>query len=543
MGRGLSPQATTSYAPPILSRGKARAAAAERGAAEHGAGQPPQNRLELAQAALYHISEATQIAEDLDELYRHIHAAVAELMPALNFYIALYDERTDLLTYPYHVDGTEPMPPPHRPGRSLTGYVLRSGRALLASQDVFDRMLLAGEVELVGEPSYDWMGVPLRARRAIIGVMVVQTYTPDVRYNQSHLELLEFVSTQVGMAIERKRDQDALRASEERYRMLFEHAPVGILTISPQGYPRQVNPLALQLLGSPSLEATRALNIFESDALQRCGFALHFRRCLDTGQRVEAECPYTSRWGKELFVHYYLEPLHGPDGRVSQVQVQIEDITARKQAEEQAGRLHLENLRLLERMQAQNLALVEAYEATIEGWSRALEMRDKETKGHSERVTRLSLELGGRVGLSAAELVDLRRGVLLHDIGKMVTPDAILLKPGPLNAEEWKVMRQHPVYAYQMLRDIPFLERALDIPWAHHENYDGTGYPRGLEGEAIPYGARIFALVDVWDALTSDRPYRPAWPAEKSLAFIAAQSGKRFDPRLTAEFLKMMAEE
>jgi putative nucleotidyltransferase with HDIG domain len=264
---------------------------------------------------------------------------------------------------------------------------------------------------------------------------------------------------------------------------------------------------------------------------------------VETRERIAAECPYASRWGKNLFVHYYLEPLLGADGQVSQVQVQLEDITSRKLAEEQADRLHDENARLLERLQLQNAALVQAYEATIEGWSRALEMRDKETKGHSERVKRLSLQLGRRVGLGAVELIDLRRGVLLHDIGKMVTPDAILLKPGPLTDEEWKVMRQHPTYAYQMLHDIPFLERALDIPWAHHENYDGSGYPRGLKGDAIPYGARIFALVDVWDALTSDRPYRPAWPPEAAMAFIVEQSGKRFDPRLTGEFLRMMAED
>jgi len=537
MGRGLSPQATTTYNPPIQPRGRLRVLAPERAA-------PVRRRQsELMQAALYRISEATQTAENLDDLYRHIHAAVGELMPAHNFYIALYDPASDLVTFPYFIDEVEAASLPQRPGRSLTGYVLHTGRPLLASQDIFDEMAAAGEVELVGAPSFDWLGVPLRARRAIIGVMAVQTYSPDLRYTPEHLELLEFVSTQVGMAIERKRDQDALRASEERYRKLFEYAPVGILLIAPTGHINDVNPAALHLLGSPTKEATCSLNIFQVEPLARCGFTLNFRRCLETAERVEAECPYTSRWGRELFVHYYLEPFLGPRGEVSQVQVQLEDITSRKQAEAQANRLHSENNQLLQRMQAQNAALVAANEATIEGWSRALEMRDKETKGHSERVTRLSLQLGRRVGLNAEQLVDLRRGVLLHDIGKMVTPDAILLKPGPLSEEEWKVMRQHPTYAYQMLHDIPFLEKALDIPWAHHENYDGTGYPRGLKGDDIPFGARIFALVDVWDALTSDRPYRPAWSPEQALEFIVSQSGKRFDPHLTAVFLKMMAEE
>jgi HD-GYP domain-containing protein (c-di-GMP phosphodiesterase class II) len=200
----------------------------------------------------------------------------------------------------------------------------------------------------------------------------------------------------------------------------------------------------------------------------------------------------------------------------------------------------LENAQLFSRMQTANIHLANAYEATIEGWSRALEMRDKETRGHSERVNRFCLSLARAMGMSEDEIVHFRRGVLLHDIGKMAIPDSILLKPGPLTEDEWVIMRQHTVYAFQMLAGIPFIGQALDIPYCHHEKWDGTGYPRGLKGEEIPLGARIFAVVDVWDALTYDRPYRPAWPPGAVRANIAAQSGRHFDPQVVAVFLELL---
>jgi response regulator RpfG family c-di-GMP phosphodiesterase len=200
----------------------------------------------------------------------------------------------------------------------------------------------------------------------------------------------------------------------------------------------------------------------------------------------------------------------------------------------------VENADLFSRMQLANTELTTAYEATIEGWSRALELRDKETKGHTERVTGWSLLLAQEVGMSESELVHFKRGVLLHDIGKMGIPDSILLKPGPLSDEEWVIMRQHPMYAYQLLLPIPFLRKALDIPFCHHEKWDGSGYPRGLKGEEIPLGARLFALTDVWDALTSNRPYRPAWPPSAAYRFISEQSGRHFDPQATQIFLRLV---
>lgn len=187
-------------------------------------------------------------------------------------------------------------------------------------------------------------------------------------------------------------------------------------------------------------------------------------------------------------------------------------------------------------LQRTNQELSKAYDTTIEGWSRALDLRDKETEGHTRRVTELTLELAKVLGFSNDELVQIRRGGLLHDIGKLGVPDRILFKESALEPEEWELMKRHPTYALEMLEPIHYLHQALDIPYCHHEKWDGSGYPRGLSGEDIPLAARIFAVVDVWDAVTSDRPYRAAWTTSKALAYIKSESGKHFDPRIVEMF-------
>lgn len=199
----------------------------------------------------------------------------------------------------------------------------------------------------------------------------------------------------------------------------------------------------------------------------------------------------------------------------------------------------IENDNLLESLQKSNRDLVLAYDATIEGWSRALDLRDRETEGHTQRVTEMALQLTEKMGMSDVEKANLRRGALLHDIGKMGVPDSILHKPGALSEDEWVIMRQHPTHAYKMLSPITYLKQALDIPYSHHERWDGSGYPRGLKGEDIPLAARVFAVVDVYDALTSDRPYRKAWSHEDACRYLQENAGKFFDPKVVEIFLKM----
>ncbi|MDY6826521.1 MAG: PAS domain S-box protein [Bacillota bacterium] len=204
---------------------------------------------------------------------------------------------------------------------------------------------------------------------------------------------------------------------------------------------------------------------------------------------------------------------------------------------EMAG-IAIHRISLFEDLRKMNVELSLSYEATIEGWSRALELRDQITEGHSQRVAEITVELATRFGLASADLVHVRRGCLLHDIGKVAIPDSILNKPDKLSPEEWQLMIKHPQTAYDLLYPIEYLRPAIDIPYCHHEKWDGSGYPRGLKGKEIPLPARIFAVVDVYDALTSDRPYRKAWSKEKTLKLIKEDSGKHFDPAVVEVFLR-----
>jgi PAS domain S-box-containing protein/putative nucleotidyltransferase with HDIG domain len=205
--------------------------------------------------------------------------------------------------------------------------------------------------------------------------------------------------------------------------------------------------------------------------------------------------------------------------------------------------LAFESTGLIEKLKQANIDLTTAYDKTLEGWATALELRDNETKNHSQRVTILSEKIAKKMGIPSSELIHLRRGALLHDIGKIAIPDHILLKPGKLDQEEWFLMRNHPQTGFEMLEKIEYLQPSLDIPLYHHEKFDGSGYPFGLKGEDIPLSARIFALVDVWDALTSDRPYRKAWSQIKAFQYIIEQSGKHFDPAVVRIFRELYLNE
>ncbi len=204
------------------------------------------------------------------------------------------------------------------------------------------------------------------------------------------------------------------------------------------------------------------------------------------------------------------------------------------------GAIALGNTLLVRRLQRSNLELATAFDATIEGWSHALELRDAEPKGHTARVTEMTVEFARLIGIGEADLAHIRRGALLHDVGKMGIPDSILLKTETLTDDEWIIMRRHPLIAFEQLQTIEFMRPALMIPYCHHEMWDGSGYPQGLKGEQIPLFARLFALVDVWDSLRSDRPFRKAWPEEKVRAYITDRAGKHFDWQLADKFLKLL---
>ncbi|MBI5825571.1 MAG: GAF domain-containing protein [Chloroflexi bacterium] len=280
----------------------------------------------------------------------------------------------------------------------------------------------------------------------------------------------------------------------------------------------------------------------------RCVMERRIIKILDSAQ-ITDNLPFARLWAEEEFKSCYCVPLiaKGEVKGVMEVYHRSKFTPSDEWLdflETLAGQaaITIDNTQMFDNVQRVNMELAIAYEATIEGWSRALDLRDKETEGHTRRVTELTMTLAKVVGIPDIELQHIRRGALLHDIGKMGVSDKILLKKGALTEKEWIAMRLHPTLALQMLQPIAYLRQALDIPYCHHEKWDGTGYPRGLKGGQIPLVARIFAVVDVWDALTSSRPYRKAWTKKKALAYIKQQSGKHFDPHIVELFLKTIKE-
>jgi len=316
-----------------------------------------------------------------------------------------------------------------------------------------------------------------------------------------------------------RRAEALWKESDERFATAFEFSPNAMAVLDEHGRFLEVNAAFVQLTG---YEREEAMGKSSSE------LGLVDPRAARGGAPAQTN---PKRWREEeVTIRTRTGALRTGIRSVALVKfdrqrcilVSFADITLRKAAELALAESHRE--------------LGEAYETTLTGWARALELRDAETQGHSARVTDLTVRMARAAGMDDAQLLHVRRGALLHDIGKMAIPDAILLKPGPLSEEEWQTMRRHPQYAYDMLLPITFLASALSIPLCHHERWDGTGYPRGLHGEDIPIEARLFAVVDVWDALSSVRPYKDAWPQDRVLAHIRQLSGSHFDPAAVVLF-------
>jgi PAS domain S-box-containing protein len=323
-----------------------------------------------------------------------------------------------------------------------------------------------------------------------------------------------------------KHAEEALRSTNELLQALINAVPLAIDVVDTEGCVKLWSPAAEELFGwkadevigrpLPSVPEELQAEVSEqlrSELLGATHYGLETRRLRKDGSLVD--------------VQLWTSPLHDFEGKIIGSVGILTDITERKRAERQ--------------IQTLNAELLIAYDETLEGWARALDLRDKNTEDHSVRVIDLTMDLARALGISERDMIHVRRGALLHDIGKMGVPDAILLKPGPLTEEEWRVMRMHPVFAYDLLSNIPFLRPAMEIPYYHHEKWDGSGYPRGLSEEQIPMAARIFSIVDVWDALSSDRPYRARWTKSRILEYIREEAGTRFDPEIVKLFLKMVA--
>jgi PAS domain S-box-containing protein len=311
---------------------------------------------------------------------------------------------------------------------------------------------------------------------------------------------------------------------------VFEAMVEPVVILNNQNLIVDVNSSMLDLLGesAPNVIGMPAKTVFEN-------FPIPIKKYIQTSY-ASAEATFDIR-GKEAHYQMTVWPMFDAHKKITGRIFISHDITAYKELEQDLRRATSE---LEDRVRARTRELKEAYDITLEGWARALELRDKETEGHTRRVTDMTLKIASRMNITGEELDHVRRGAILHDIGKMGIADNILLKPGLLTDEERAIIQQHPLLAYQLLAPISFLKKAMDIPYYHHEKWDGTGYPCGLKGDEIPLSARIFAIVDVWDAVNSERHYKKAWTREESTRYLMEQAGKHFDPRVLNVFLDML---
>lgn len=458
---------------------------------------------------------------------------------------------------------------PIKPGEGLTGAVFLSGETMITADIASDSLALQPEANQA-PPGWSGAVFPIRSADETLGVLCI-ALPPPRQITAEVTSLLTSVAEMAGLGLHRMRlyEQTLRRLAYLQALQAVDRAIIASLDVR-----ITLNVLLDHTMTQLKVDAAGVLLLerhlnqleyaagrgFSGRAYERSrlwlgeGLAgrvalerrlLHVANLADSNQAFAHSTVVTS----EGFVSYVGVPLIAK-GQVKGV-LEVFHRTPLYPDEEwlnflealaQQAAIAIDNAQLFESLQRSNLELMLAYDATIEGWSRALDLRDEETEGHTQRVTDLTLRLARAMGVGEAELVHIRRGALLHDIGKMGVPDRILLKPGPLTEEEKEIMRRHPQYAYEMLQPVEHLRPALDIPYCHHERWDGSGYPRRLKGEQIPLAARIFAVADVFDALTSDRPYRPAWSREAALEHIRQQAGKDFDPRVVEVFLRLIEE-
>jgi response regulator RpfG family c-di-GMP phosphodiesterase/putative methionine-R-sulfoxide reductase with GAF domain len=454
------------------------------------------------------------------------------------------------------------------PGLGIVGHVFITGRHYISPDLKNDPLLFEGNRTQIFD-GYGVAGIPIRSTDGTLGVLMVQLESS--RRVEGHIDLLETLAGIAGNSIHRAdlfdqsqdqilklttlRDIDSAIASSTDLRVtlnilmdhtlrhlkidavdiLLFHAELQSLTYLCSAGFRSASPtrplmrigegVAGQVVMKGRIE--HIPNLQESSEAKRDPLLIRegFVSYVGVPLIVKGQT-------KGLFELYHRSPL-SPNDEWMQFMSTLAGQAA----------IAIDNSQLFDNLQRSNQEIRQAYDTTLEGWARALELRDRETEGHTRRVTRLTMDLARYMNVKEEELVNIYRGVLLHDIGKMGVPDQILRKTGPLTDPEWTEMRKHPQHAFDLLSPIPYLRPALDIPYCHHEHWDGSGYPRGLKREQIPLSARIFSVVDIWDALLSDRPYRKAWSREKVIAYLKEISGVILDPAIVEAFLKMTDEE
>jgi PAS domain S-box-containing protein len=452
-----------------------------------------------------------------------------------------------------------------KPGEEIVGSVFANGKSYISTEFRSDPLTSDAMHEHM-LPGWGGICVPVRTGAVTIGVLIVSVpSTHSIATEQ--MQLLESLAEMAGATLHRMSLHEETVRQLNRMQALYSMDQAIIastdlmvtlnILLEHVATQLRVDAADVLLLNSSTLTLEyAAARGFRTRAVEHAsvclgnGFAGRVameRRAvrLEKPPELQESPQFAALWAEEEFVEAYAVPLIAK-GQVkgvlelfhrSPLVIEREWVDFLEMLAGQAV-IAIEDAQLFDRLQRSNMDLVLAYDATIEGWSRALDLRDRETEGHAQRVTEMTVKLANAMGINDSEIINIRRGALLHDIGKMGVPDSILHKPGALNDEEWQIMRQHPQLAYNMLSPIVYLKQALDIPYCHHERWNGKGYPRGLRGEEIPLAARIFSIVDVWDALSSNRPYRAAWPKEKVLEYIRAESEQYFDSKVVEIFLK-----
>ena len=522
--------------------------------------------------AIFSISAAMRVANSLDEMLPLLLDKTLEVMSSTQGSIWLYNPNTNSLEITVSRGWNiteEHQIPPEKPNEGINGLVFATEEPYI-SKELHQDLHLPERIRQEVPPGIGGATIPIRAGDNVVGTLNVNAFLPH-EMTSSDVRFLTTLSEIAGHAIHRMQQHEKILVSAQHLAALHS-VDVSINTTSDLSVTLNVlldqvisllkvsaadflllNPYTLTLeyasgRGFNTKEIVkRQLRLGEGYA----GRAALTRKTLNVPnlQLVGPEYLRKDLLAGEDFVSYYGVPLIAKNKVIG-----VLDLYSRiplapdnewlefMEALASQAAIAIWGSTLFNDLQRTNLELLQAYDKTIEGWSLAMDYRDHETEGHTQRVTDLTVKLAQKFNLKDEEIAQIRRGALLHDMGKMGIPDSVLLKPGPLTDEEWEIMRQHPRIAFNMLSPIEFLRPALDIPYCHHEKWDGTGYPRGLKGEQIPFAARLFAVVDVWDALRSDRPYRKAWSEEKVFEYIRSLSGIHFDPKVVEPFIQMMQE-
>ena len=554
---------------------------------------------------LYEAGQALSQTLDLDRLYETFMHILKKVMHCDHLFISSFEKEAGMIYCVFGMEGATILdvasfPPVYLEpeGQGTQSRVLRSGKSLLSNdwQTMFvsndnryyieddGTAFTVDQLPEDAEITRSGIIVPLIFQEQVIGAIQILSIHKNT-YTENDLRIAEALASQIAVASnnailyrraqfeieERKRADENIKRQVERLMAISEFdRRIGINLNLDDHLPKltelvctylHVDAALILLLDAPAQELVYS-------------FGHGFTANTVTALRIPTGTDYVGRnrleeariasfdlseagvhlsqakfWQTEGFTSFYSVPLAAKGVLKGVLEVFHRtpfdaDFEWLDFLETLGGQLSLaiNEYDLFNDLQRSNRELVQAYDATIEGWSHALDLRDKETEGHSRRVTDITVKIAQAYGYHDKDLAFIRYGALLHDIGKMGVPDHILLKPGALTPEEWVEMRKHPTYGYEFLLPNKYLEPALSIPHCHHEKWDGTGYPRGLKGEEIPLAARMFSVVDVWDALNSDRPYRKAWPIEKTLEHIRTQAGVSFDPQVVEVFIRLLTE-